>query len=222
MHFGPYGFRATWHHLMVSAGVPQRLEDDPAALDRAVDELEEARMLWATYRDAFAERRRQEKARGRRTPRRSERWYSWDGRIAYCPDAVQHPRGRLAAVVQRVMDTYSTGADWSAMCQACGCDRSDAELCSHCGVAPPDAITLPSTSAQRSPGQWRHIWRRTAYVESLGRQPCTGTDPGGFKRSAETKAGLKDVEGVLMHPGCVPVPRGAERRTERPGEAYSS
>ncbi|MEU4218416.1 hypothetical protein [Actinoplanes sp. NPDC026623] len=28
VHFGPYGFRATWHHLMVGAGVPRRLEDD--------------------------------------------------------------------------------------------------------------------------------------------------------------------------------------------------
>ncbi len=177
MHYGPYGFRATWHHLMVSAGVPQRLEDDPAALDRAVAELEEARMLWATARDAFAERRRQEKALGQRTPRRSERWYSWHGRIAYCPDATQHPRGRLAAVVRRVMDNYSTGADWSAMCPVCGCGRPEAELCSHCGVAPPDpVITLRSTSAQQSPNQWRQIWYRTAYTESLGRQACTGTE----------------------------------------------
>ncbi len=178
MHFGPYGFRATWHHLMVSAGVPKRLEDDPEALERAVTELEEARMLWATYRDAFAERRRQEKARGQRTPRRSERWYSWHGRIAYCPDAIQHPRGRLAVVVQRLMDNYSTGADWSVRCQACGCDRPEAEICSHCGVAPPDpVITLPSTSAQRSPHQWRQIWHRTAYMESLRGEACTARDP---------------------------------------------
>lgn len=164
-HFGPYGFRATWHHLIVSAGIPQRLEDDPAALERALAELEEARVLWAAYRDAFAERRRQEKALGRRTPRRSERWYSWH-RIAYCPDPTRHPRDRLAAVVQRVMDNYRTGADWSAMCPACGRDRLEAELCSHCGVAPPGpVITLPIDLAPWAESQWRQIWHRTAYME---------------------------------------------------------
>jgi hypothetical protein len=58
--FGPYGFRATWHHLMVSARVPQRLEADVDSLVRAVRELEEARGLWLEWTRAYEERRRQE------------------------------------------------------------------------------------------------------------------------------------------------------------------
>ena len=44
--FAPYGFRATYHHLTLSAAIPRRLEADPDALVRAVEELHEARVLW--------------------------------------------------------------------------------------------------------------------------------------------------------------------------------
>jgi len=46
VHFAPYGFGATFHHLRGSAGIPQRPEDDPDALVRAVEELHEARLVW--------------------------------------------------------------------------------------------------------------------------------------------------------------------------------
>lgn len=44
--FAPYGFRATYHHLCVSAGVPGDLAADPLSLVRAVEELGAARQLW--------------------------------------------------------------------------------------------------------------------------------------------------------------------------------
>lgn len=40
--FAPYGFRATYHRLTLSAAIPRRLETDPGALVRAVEELYEA------------------------------------------------------------------------------------------------------------------------------------------------------------------------------------
>lgn len=30
--FAPYGFRATYHHLCLSAGIPRNLEKDPSSL----------------------------------------------------------------------------------------------------------------------------------------------------------------------------------------------
>ncbi|HET9138518.1 hypothetical protein, partial [Actinophytocola sp.] len=55
--FGPYGFRATWHHLVVNAGIPRRLEDDPESLVRAVAELAEARPFVAGVLRGGARRR---------------------------------------------------------------------------------------------------------------------------------------------------------------------
>ena len=166
VHFAPYGFRATWHHLLLSAAIPRRLEDDPESLLRAVSELEEARCLWMAQSSAYAARRRQEKAMGRRTPHRIERWYSWAGRIGYCPDPTMHPRERLAVVVQRLIEAYSSGKDWSAACPICGHDRSEVEACAGCGVDPRGpAAVLPNDIRSRVAYQWRHIWHRTAYFE---------------------------------------------------------
>ena len=93
------------------------------------------------------------------------------------PDTIRHPHDRLAAVVQRVMDSYISGADWSAACPACGCLRLETEPCTRCGVAPPDlAIALPANLRHRIASQWRHIWHRTAYVDQLDRQASSGTD----------------------------------------------
>ncbi|MEU4576845.1 hypothetical protein [Nonomuraea sp. NPDC023979] len=44
-----YGFRATWHHLVLAARIPKEVERDPAALARAVDELAAARSLWLPH-----------------------------------------------------------------------------------------------------------------------------------------------------------------------------
>lgn len=59
VHFAPYGFRATYHHLCLSAGIPKNPEKDPNSLIRAVAELHHARQLWlADERGAYANSRR--------------------------------------------------------------------------------------------------------------------------------------------------------------------
>ncbi|XVU20718.1 hypothetical protein ACQPZJ_25960 [Actinoplanes sp. CA-054009] len=83
LHFAPYGFRATWHHLLVSARVPVWLDDDPDALVRAVDELEEARNLWRA-------------SAGRVPPR------SWP---AEAPSPEAHSTERLIEVVAHLIET---------------------------------------------------------------------------------------------------------------------
>ncbi|HEY1230128.1 MAG TPA: hypothetical protein VGF26_22690, partial [Ramlibacter sp.] len=85
LHFAPYGFRATWHHLVVNAGLPVYLEEDADSLVRAVDELEEARRLWLAETYAYQTQRRQEKEAGRRQPRRSEGWHAQLAWLAFCP-----------------------------------------------------------------------------------------------------------------------------------------
>lgn len=152
--FRPYGFRATWHHLIVSARIPRRLADDPDSLRRAAAELAEAREIWMAHRDAFAERRRLEKSLGRRGPSSTDRWYSWGDRLAYCPDPEVHPRERLAVVVQRVMDAYLSGADFSKSCPVCGCARPATEPCPRCGV---DARGPSGWST--TVFRWRQIWQ---------------------------------------------------------------
>lgn len=67
LRFAPYGFRATFHHLVDSARISRRLQDDPQALERAVAELEEGRQVWVEHSRAYAARRRHEKTAGRRT-----------------------------------------------------------------------------------------------------------------------------------------------------------
>ncbi|MEU2364779.1 hypothetical protein ACFCY8_32225 [Streptomyces noursei] len=62
----PYGLRATYHHLTLSAAIPRQLEADPDALVRAVDELHQARVLWRVRAEEYAAHRRAEKRAGRR------------------------------------------------------------------------------------------------------------------------------------------------------------
>ncbi|MFE9809697.1 hypothetical protein ACFYRN_42875 [Streptomyces sp. NPDC005227] len=64
--FASYGFRATYHHLTLSAAIPRRLEADPDALVRAVEELHEARVLWLARAEKYTAQRRAEKRAGRR------------------------------------------------------------------------------------------------------------------------------------------------------------
>ncbi|MBP2326333.1 endogenous inhibitor of DNA gyrase (YacG/DUF329 family) [Kibdelosporangium banguiense] len=152
--FCPYGFRATWHHVLVNARVPRQLTDDPDSLCRAAAELVEARQVWMTYRDAFADRRRREKALGRRDPVFADRWYSWGNRLAYCPNPTVHPRERLVVVVQRVMEAYLSGRDVSVSCPACGSTRPDATPCPRCGVDTQWLSGRPVTVYR-----WRRIWQ---------------------------------------------------------------
>ncbi|SNY45602.1 hypothetical protein SAMN05421748_107258 [Paractinoplanes atraurantiacus] len=108
LHFTPYGFRATWHHLLVSAGVPVWLEDDPDSLLRALDELEEARNLWLAETRAFAARRRTEKAAGHRAPRAADSWRtSW---MTHSPAPEAHSNKRLIEVVAHLIEHHHIDA----------------------------------------------------------------------------------------------------------------
>lgn len=76
MHCAPYGFRATWHHLVVAARIPRSLTDDLDALVRAVDELQRTRDVVVPRAQEYAALRRRETATGRRLPRTSPPWNS--------------------------------------------------------------------------------------------------------------------------------------------------
>jgi len=160
LHCAPYGFRATWHHLVVSVPIPRRLDDNPAALVQAVDELAAARAVVLVQADAYAARRRREKAAGLRVPRTPAPWNSWAwSAIAYCPDPERHPTEPLAVVVRRVLDAHATGMDADAQCLACGTDRHRAgRVCPVCGVHPRGPFARCNTTNARD--QWARIWRR--------------------------------------------------------------
>ncbi|MEU1409575.1 hypothetical protein ABZ471_46475 [Streptomyces sp. NPDC005728] len=101
VHFAPYGFRATYHHLCLSAGIPKDLEKDPSSLIRAVEELHHARQLWLADEHAYANSRRADKARGFRQVKADESWRGWQrgwGNIAYCPEPTLHPDEPLPVV----------------------------------------------------------------------------------------------------------------------------
>lgn len=161
--FPVYGFRATWHHLLVSAAMPQRLGDDPDALVRAVDELSQARALWTAAQSAYCARRLAEKAAGRRAARKADAWHHWGRyRFAYCPDPELHPTDRLPVVVARLITAYSSGEDWSDTCPLCG-SGFEQQPCRRCGIEPCGPPTFPATvSEDVASHRFREIWRRTA------------------------------------------------------------
>jgi hypothetical protein len=160
--FPPYGFRATWHHLLVSAAMPQRLGDDPEALVRAVDELSEARALWTAEQSAYSARRLAEKADGRRAARKADAWHTWGRyRLAYCPDPELHPTDRLPVVVARLITAYRSGEDWSDTCPLCG-SRFEQQPCRRCGIEPCGPPNFPVRESEvEAAHRFRQIWRRT-------------------------------------------------------------
>ena len=160
--FAPYGFRATWHHLIVNARVPGRLDDDLSSLLRAVDEVEQARLVWRTMSEDYVARRRLEKAAGHRSPRRCDHWRSWDGMIAYCPDFEKHPTERLAIVVQRAIDAFDSGTDPLTTCCACGRPLDADAPCPGCGVDPAGPFAHRPGISARTADRWRDVWHRTA------------------------------------------------------------
>lgn len=175
LHCAPYGFRATWHHLVSGVPIPRRLEDDPAALIRAVDELAEVRAVVLVRAATYAERRRREKAAGLRVPLTAAPWNSWGwSAIAYCPDPERHPTGRLAAVVRRVLDAHTAGVDANTRCLACGTDRHRAGRdCPICGVHPHGPRAR--WNAPNSHEQWARIWRRDVHLhDALSAAPIDG------------------------------------------------
>ncbi|MDX3584943.1 hypothetical protein [Streptomyces europaeiscabiei] len=175
VQFAPYGFRATYHHLCLSAGIPRNLEKDPSSLTRAVEELHHARQLWLVDERAYAIGRRADKARGFRQLRADASWrgqqHGW-GNIAYCPEPTSHPDEPLPVVVERVLRS-SVPPDEAAVptCRVCG-KRDNArawhdgvhrihQLCGDCGVSlavqradAPDPL-LAAHHARR----WKAIWR---------------------------------------------------------------
>ena len=166
LHFAPYGFRATWHHLVLRAGVPVSLESDPDSLLRAVAELENARRLWLTEVQAFSLRRRQEKAAGRRQPGRDDAWYAWPQWLAFCPDPELHPTESLATVVARLITAYRSGVVPAYRCPACENTRLPPH-CPFCGARSWDPSAYPRNSARDQPPAprrgslpWPLIWHR--------------------------------------------------------------
>lgn len=161
--FAPYGFRATYHHLCRSAGIPRELEQDPEALVRAVEELHEARQVWLAEFLPWQERRRAQKAAGVRAPRPPE-----PRRRLHCPDPESHPGLPLPAAAALI--ARAAGPWPPQVCPVCAGDRGTVRwhtghhverLCAACGVG------LDSRSAGRDDAvlaaraeRWKLVWRR--------------------------------------------------------------
>ncbi|MEU6232889.1 hypothetical protein [Kitasatospora sp. NPDC047058] len=120
--FAPYGLRATYHHLTLSARIPRRLDAAPGALVRAVEELHEARVLQLAQLERYAARRRAEKAAGRRAPGGPRAWWEagwWEApNSAWLHDPACHPPLRLPEYVRR-QGALLDGAVLAG-CPACG------------------------------------------------------------------------------------------------------
>ncbi|TYB99556.1 hypothetical protein FXF53_15325 [Micromonospora sp. WP24] len=199
LHFSPYGFRATWHHLVVNAGLPVYLEEDPGSLLRALDELEEARQLWLAATQAFITRRRQEKAAGRRQARREDAWHTLPNWLAFCPDPEVHPRERLATVVHRLIVAYGSEAAPSEVCPACKALRSSLP-CPSCGVCSWGREAFPWNPAGFWPPDppdtglpWQLIWHR-----AVRRETTVGGGRMGEFRAEFTPTGQDRLFGVFQ------------------------
>ncbi|GLY76797.1 hypothetical protein Airi01_050640 [Actinoallomurus iriomotensis] len=156
LRFGPYGFRATWHHLIVRNGIPEHLGADPHSLVRAVDELGEARDLWLPQLIVYERRRRVEKAM-RRVPDPADL-----PRLGlYCPDPEVHPGERLSVVIGRVIERWRTGAEF---CAGCAGPHVPVGICPTCGVCEdPRRLKrayLPAGHRQDAEERWKAIWQR--------------------------------------------------------------
>ncbi|MER5597096.1 hypothetical protein [Streptomyces sp. NPDC002265] len=169
--FAPYGLRATYHHLTLAA-IPRRLEADPDAPARAVEELHEARVLWLERAEEYAVQRRAEKQAGRRAVPNPRPWWlrsRWQSpERAWSDDPFRHPSLRLSEYVRR-QNALLDGADLSG-CPACGDEgplephstgHGWVELCRGCAWAP-----SPCPCGQRHrltpeiPYGWKEIWQR--------------------------------------------------------------
>ncbi|MGA5816807.1 hypothetical protein ACPC54_02915 [Kitasatospora sp. NPDC094028] len=180
--FAPYGLRATYHHLTVSARIPRRLEADPEALVRAVEELHEARELWLARFAEHVAQRRAEKRAGRRRPARTPWWDRprWDAPdSAWAHDPFLHPRLSLPEYVRR-QNALLDGAELPG-CPACGeegpavpveAGPGTAELCRSCGwvlVPCPCPWWHHFEPVQRV--GWDRTWRREHLTDSAEPNP---------------------------------------------------
>ncbi|SDY06342.1 hypothetical protein SAMN05421504_104389 [Amycolatopsis xylanica] len=148
LRFAPYGFRATWHHLVV--GEP--------SLVRMLEELEQARLVWLASEEDFIARRRREKAAGHRIPSHADRWRT--RMLAYCPVFDKHPTARLAVVVQRVIAAHESGASRSTLCFACGRTPASDVPCPECGVDPLGLGARRAVARPDDAHRWREVWLR--------------------------------------------------------------
>lgn len=160
--FAPYGFRATYHHLYRSAGIPVDLEQDPEALVRAVEELHAAREVWLAAFLPWQERRKLQKAAGVRKPDPPEPL-----RMLLCPDPAFHPVEPLPAVMPRIL--RAAHGDLPS-CPVCERDHGTKEwrspycvyrLCAGCGVRL-ESRWEPEAQGHAPESRWKLIWRRRA------------------------------------------------------------
>ncbi|MET7388526.1 hypothetical protein ACFYPT_11020 [Streptomyces sp. NPDC005529] len=170
--FAPYGLRATYHHLTLSAAIPRRLEADPDALVRAVEELHEARLLWLARAEEYAAQRRAEKRGGRRAvPNPRPRWLpsSLHGSDqVWHQDPLRHPSLRLSEYVRR-QNAILDGAELLG-CPACGDEgprilsstgHGWVELCPGCAwVLAPCPCEQRHRFTSEIPFSWNGIWQR--------------------------------------------------------------
>ncbi|MFD7639448.1 hypothetical protein ACFV4P_02220 [Kitasatospora sp. NPDC059795] len=171
--FAPYGLRATYHHLTLSARIPRRLEADPDSLLRAVEELHEARLLWLVRAEEFAVRRRAEKRAGRRAVPNPRPWWLriWSEERperAWFDDPFRHPSLRLPAYVLR-QNALQDGVELPG-CPACGHEGAPVsqstghgwiECCTHCArVSTPCRCGRQHPLAPPVEHAWNGIWRR--------------------------------------------------------------
>ncbi|MFF7989556.1 hypothetical protein ACFZDG_07155 [Kitasatospora xanthocidica] len=180
--FAPYGLRATYHHLTVSARMPRHLETDPDSLVRAVDELHEARELWRARAEEYAADRRAQKRAGRRQPSVTPWWdrYRWGSLdAAWHHDPFLHPPLSLPDYVRR-QNALLDGAELPG-CPACGeegppvslpsCDGR-AELCRSCArVLTPCPCGRWHVFEPTVRVGWSRTWRREHMSGTGGPDP---------------------------------------------------
>ncbi|MBV6702646.1 hypothetical protein KV557_37040 [Kitasatospora aureofaciens] len=203
--FAPYGLRATYHHLTVSARVSRRLEMDPDALVRAVEELHEARVLWVARAEGYTAQRRAEKRAGLRRPAQpawwNRPWWEQSPDRVWQHDPFLHPPLRLPDYVRR-QNAVMDGAELPG-CPACGDEgpavslptgHGRAELCRTCA-----RVLEPCPCGRRHSYEpalrvgWSGIWQR---------QHVTGTgEPNPHWPGVQGPARVEQLEAYeVVHP----------------------
>nr|WP_223242350.1 hypothetical protein [Streptomyces sp. CBMA123] len=200
--FAPYGFRATYHHLTLSARMPRLLEADPESLVRAVEELHEARQLWLARAEEYAARRRAEKRAGRRSVAEPAWWNrSWQPDHVWLHDPFLHPTLSLPDYVRR-QNALMDGAELPG-CPACGeegpvvwvstvIDR--AGLCRSCARV---LVPCPCVRRHRFEPEPRVGWSRTWRREHM-------TGDGGPNPHWPAHLGTARIERLTVHDGPYP------------------
>lgn len=185
-HFAPYGLRSTYMYLTVVAGIPRDLNADTTSLVRAVNELAAARARWLSGMEPLIQRRREQKAAGRRALPDARLWDGlWGLAVGFRDDPRCRPGMTLLDFVGRRLRQFD--GDRLPGCPDCGGEDTRAtptghgfvERCAEC-----DLILAPCTCGSThfelapGPGWWPAIWRRE-HMDDVGRP-----DPGwpGWRR----------------------------------------